>query len=58
LTILFDGAGRGTANAYEKPEENARYGRHGESGFSLIEMMMVAAIGIIATAITFLSMGR
>jgi prepilin-type N-terminal cleavage/methylation domain-containing protein len=38
-------------------KKNARYGRHGESGFSLIEMMMVAAIGIIATAITFLSMG-
>jgi len=38
-------------------KRNAGYGRHGESGFSLVEMMIVAAIGIIATAITFISMG-
>jgi len=48
----------GTANAYEKPEEKCAVWQAWESGFSLIEMMMVAAIGIIATAITFLSMGR
>jgi prepilin-type N-terminal cleavage/methylation domain-containing protein len=36
--------------------KNAGYGKHRQSGFSLLEMMVVVAIGFIATAITFISM--
>lgn len=35
---------------------NAKHCKQRESGFSLIEMLIVVAIGIIATAITFVSM--
>src|SRR5271156_164899 len=35
---------------------NAAHRSHRESGFSLIEVLTVIAIGIIATAITFISM--
>jgi prepilin-type N-terminal cleavage/methylation domain-containing protein len=37
-------------------ECNAGHGRHGASGFSLIEMMMVVAIIIILASITFISL--
>jgi len=37
-------------------ETNAGHRRHGESGFSLLEMLTVVALSIVMVAITFISM--
>jgi Tfp pilus assembly protein FimT len=38
-------------------ETNARYRRHGASGFSLIEMVSVVAISIVVTVVSVVSLG-
>jgi Tfp pilus assembly protein FimT len=38
------------------PKQNGGRRRHRERGFSLLEMMTVVALGIVVTAITFISM--
>jgi prepilin-type N-terminal cleavage/methylation domain-containing protein len=39
-----------------RPERNSRQRRHRASGFSLIEMMSVVAIGIVVTAVSFMTL--
>lgn len=57
LTILFYGAGKPRIRQMlMRLKQNGDRRRHRERGFTLLEMLTVVALGMIVTAITFISM--